>query len=395
MTDQAQRLLALDPKQSFIVSAPAGSGKTGLITQRLLRLLCVVENPEEILCITFTKKAASEMASRVQDALHQAAYQPKPTDSYQAQTWDLARAALARNTERNWGLLEMPTRLRIQTIDSFCRYIASQFALETSLGELPEPMENPEAMYQAAARAMLDCIEENSDTGTQLRVLVAHTGNDLSRCENLLADMLAKRDQWLPYIFGVKDNRQYFQQVIEQTARDQLEELAAALGPIAGELIAMADFAAAHLPENKPSPLAELSGIAALPPTDLKAVAQWRTLLGLLVTQDSDPNPRKTVTKAQGFPADEKQAKARMLELLSWYSNRPEVHELVVNCYHLPDADIALPQQALLDALGHLLPLLAGLLNQLFLQHNSCDYTAIMLASLQALEQSPEDGAVS
>ncbi|MGB0669634.1 MAG: UvrD-helicase domain-containing protein, partial [Porticoccaceae bacterium] len=127
----------------------------------------------------------------------------------------------------------------------------------------------------------------------------------------------------------------------------------------------------------------------------LKAVAQWRTLLGLLVTQDSDPNPRKTVTKAQGFPADEKQAKARMLELLSWYSNRPEVHELVVNCYHLPDADIALPQQALLDALGHLLPLLAGLLNQLFLQHNSCDYTAIMLASLQALEQSPEDGAVS
>ena len=395
MTDQAQRLLALDPQQSFIVSAPAGSGKTGLITQRLLRLLCVVENPEEILCITFTKKAAGEMASRVQEALYRAAYQPKPTDSFQAQTWELARAALARNTEQNWGLLEMPARLRIQTIDSFCRYIASQFALETSLGELPEPMENPEAMYQAAARAMLDCIEEDSDTGQQLQVLVAHTGNDLSRCENLLADMLAKRDQWLPYIFGVKDNRQYFQQVIEQTAHDQLEELAAALRPIAGELIAMADFAAAHLPDNKPSPLAELSGIEALPPTDLEAVAQWRTLLGLLVTQDRDPSPRKTVTKAQGFPADEKQAKARMLELLSWYSDRPDVHELVVNCLHLPDADIAAPQQALLDALGHLLPLLAGLLNQLFLQHNSCDYTAIMLASLQALEQSPEDGAVS
>ena len=137
MTDQAQRLEALDPQGSFIVSAPAGSGKTGLITQRLLRLLCSVQNPEEILCITFTKKAAAEMSSRVHSALQQAAYQPRPADNYLAQTWDLASEALARNTELNWGLLEMPARLRIQTIDSFCRYVASQFALETSLGELP------------------------------------------------------------------------------------------------------------------------------------------------------------------------------------------------------------------------------------------------------------------
>ena len=72
MTDQVQRLEALDPQGSFIVSAPAGSGKTGLITQRLLRLLCSVQNPEEILCITFTKKAAAEMSSRVHSALQQA-----------------------------------------------------------------------------------------------------------------------------------------------------------------------------------------------------------------------------------------------------------------------------------------------------------------------------------
>ena len=80
MTDQAQRLQALNPQQSFIVSAPAGSGKTGLITQRLLGLLCAVENPEEILCITFTKKAAGEMSSRVHSALQKAAYQPRPSD---------------------------------------------------------------------------------------------------------------------------------------------------------------------------------------------------------------------------------------------------------------------------------------------------------------------------
>ncbi|MBT6105229.1 MAG: UvrD-helicase domain-containing protein, partial [Porticoccaceae bacterium] len=282
MTDQAQRLKALDPQGSFIVSAPAGSGKTGLITQRLLRLLCSVQNPEEILCITFTKKAAAEMSSRVHSALQQAAYQPRPADNYLAQTWDLASEALARNTELNWGLLEMPARLRIQTIDSFCRYVASQFALETSLGELPEPMDNPESMYRAAARSVLDCIEEQSETGQQLQLLVAHTGNDLSRCEKLLADMLLKRDQWLPYIFGIRDNRQYFQQVIEQTVYDHLSQLEAALAPIAGELIAMADFAAGHLPEDTDSPLAQLAGIDQLPEPSLDGIAQWKTVLSLL-----------------------------------------------------------------------------------------------------------------
>ncbi len=76
VVDSAQRQMALDPTQSFIVSAPAGSGKTGLITQRVLRLLCSVENPEEILSITFTRKAAGEMSSRIHRALQAAAYEP-------------------------------------------------------------------------------------------------------------------------------------------------------------------------------------------------------------------------------------------------------------------------------------------------------------------------------
>jgi ATP-dependent helicase/nuclease subunit A len=393
MTDHTERLQALDPQQSFIVSAPAGSGKTGLITQRLLGLLCTVQNPEEILCITFTKKAAGEMASRVHSALRNAAYKPRPTDSYEAQTWELASAALARNKELAWGLLEMPARLRIQTIDGFCRYVASQFALETSLGELPEPIENPESLYEATAREMLDSIEEDSETGRQLRVLVAHTGNDMQRCEKLLADMLKKRDQWLPYIFHARDNHDYFQQVIEQTIGQNLLQLEIALAPIAGELLALADFAAQHLPENSDSDLAQLAGIEHLPEASLEGIAQWKLLLSLLVTQTY--SPRKKVDKNVGFPADKQEAKASMMELLAWYQEHTEIHEAVAHSCHLPDADITQPQQALLDALGHLLPLLAGQLNRLFLEKDTCDYTAIMLASLQALEQSPEDEVIS
>ena len=95
LDDSAARSAALDPTRSFIVEAAAGSGKTALLTQRFLVLITSVTAPEEVVAITFTRKAAAEMRGRVLAALNLAEAPPETSEVGRAQQ-DLARAVLAR-----------------------------------------------------------------------------------------------------------------------------------------------------------------------------------------------------------------------------------------------------------------------------------------------------------
>jgi len=108
-SDQAERDLALDPGRSVLVQAPAGSGKTTLLTERFLTLLREVDEPGQVVAITFTNAAAAEMRNRILD--HLRAAEPTP----------VARKVMERSDERDWRLLDLPAQLRITTIDSFCR----------------------------------------------------------------------------------------------------------------------------------------------------------------------------------------------------------------------------------------------------------------------------------
>src|SRR5690606_30754676 len=144
--DSDARAQALDPDNSFAVTAPAGSGKTGLLTQRILTLLQRVEHPEELLAITFTKKAASEMQERILLAL-EAAEQPQPEDAHQLRAWQLAQQVLKRDRECGWQLKNNPQRLRIQTIDGLCRRIAAELPFASTLGAMPQPLDDADAAY--------------------------------------------------------------------------------------------------------------------------------------------------------------------------------------------------------------------------------------------------------
>ena len=138
--DQHQRDLALDPTRSILVQAPAGSGKTTLLTERFLALLAEVDDPGQVVAITFTNAAAAEMRNRILDELRK----PEPSS--------LAQRALARSNALGWKLLDLPAQLRISTIDGFCRELALQQPLLSGLGGGLNVAEQPEDLYRRAAR---------------------------------------------------------------------------------------------------------------------------------------------------------------------------------------------------------------------------------------------------
>ena len=131
ISDSIQRAKALDSTKSFIVQAPAGSGKTEILTQRFLSLLACTQKPEEVLALTFTRKAACEMRSRIIDALIMT--KESIESSHQQKTFDLAKKVITRNNALNWNLLSNPSRLRILTIDALAANLLKQLSSISSL----------------------------------------------------------------------------------------------------------------------------------------------------------------------------------------------------------------------------------------------------------------------
>ncbi len=203
--DLLAREAALDPTRSYIVQAPAGSGKTELLIQRYLVLLASVAQPEEIAAITFTIKAAAEMRRRVLDALAEARTAECPAEPHRALTWRHARAALERDRAQGWRLGENAARLRIQTIDALCVSLTRQMPVLAAFGAQPEPLEDASALYREAARATLALLEEKGERSDRLATLLAHLDNNVKTVEDLLAGMLARRDHWLRKTTNAQD----------------------------------------------------------------------------------------------------------------------------------------------------------------------------------------------
>lgn len=193
----ARQIEAARPGASTWLSANAGSGKTRVLTDRVARLLLNGAAPQNILCLTYTKAAASEMQNRLFKRLGEWAM--TPDGPLRAQLRDLgvedgidgARLALARTLFAR--AIETPGGLKIQTIHSFCASLLRRFPLEARVS--PQFQE----MDERAQRLLTDeIVEELADTTAPdvIAELARHyTGEDFSK---LTDEVCRQRDRLLP-----------------------------------------------------------------------------------------------------------------------------------------------------------------------------------------------------
>lgn len=404
VADEHIRERALNPTESFIVQAPAGSGKTALLTQRFLALLAVAEvGPEECLAITFTRKAAAEMRDRIIQALEGARNPIPPEDLYEQKTWCLARAVLERDRILGWDLLHNSNRLKIQTIDAFCTGITRQMPILSRFGATPQITEDPNEFYQMAAENLLKAIETSDRWSESCRVLLSHLDNNLALATRLLAEMLSHRDQWLPYIgktFAISElqMRQRLEFGLETVIQESLAALVSYV-PVDSEvetLLALAEIAAVESEKlNIDSPIVHCRELHGTWPGDaLDDLPRWYGLAELLLTQEN--TLRKAVTKQQGFPAPSsfshaadkrhfKVMKERMQNCLKAFENHPLFLEKLRLLRECPPKVYTEEQWSVVSALMQLLPVLAAELTVVFQENNAVDFTEITLAAVKAL----------
>lgn len=399
--DSQARRDALDVTRSFIVQAPAGSGKTELLIQRYLCLLATVDEPEEVVAITFTRKAANEMQTRVVQALERAAAGATSEKEHEQLTLAAAARILARDRERGWQLLLSPRRMRIQTLDAFCASITRLLPVSSGLGGSMTTTADADMrrLYEEAATATLDWLPEAGPAPDAVSRVLTHLDNDVRVYVAYLARMLAKRDQWLEIVgSGRGDDPERVRAALEDNIAAQvraalrsLERRLRALGGPA-ELALLRYSGEQRSTDDAPHPLASLD-TADWPPTTPDGAAAWQAITGALIT--SGGSIRKRITKTEGFPpgdAGEKQAFAAWLEALAAEEG---LAELLVKVSELPPPAYDDEQWEILLALFDVLPLAVGELQRLFTSRGVTDHVEVAQAARAALGSVDEPGELA
>ncbi|MDP2810681.1 MAG: UvrD-helicase domain-containing protein [Rhodocyclaceae bacterium] len=389
--DTASRLRALEAG-SFIVEAPAGAGKTELLTQRVLMLLARVDEPEEIVAITFTNKAAAEMRHRILESLARAATNDLPAEPHKRITFDLARAALAASAERGWGLLDHPGRLRVTTIDAFCASLARQMPVLSRFGGEPRLAEDASRHYDEAARRALAWLEEDGPLADAVGRALTHLDNDAGRLAGLLAAMLARRDQWLRHALQSQPWEDAEAGLAALVALDLGRTADALPGRVQEALMPIAHYAAGNLADDHPlAPLRDWTRPLQAEPEEMPL---WRALTGLLLTDDD--TPRKQLNVKLGFPAKVSDAQKQALaEIIGGLSARDLA--ALAQVRRLPDPGYTEEEWATVAALANLLKLAAGELWTVFHEAGEADFIEVARRALQALgsAEAPTDLALA
>ncbi len=390
IADALIRDKALNPKQSFIVSAPAGSGKTELLIQRYLTLLAGCEKPEQVIMITFTRKAAAEVKERIFKALKNAKQNLPIQSEHEQNTRDRALAVLEQDKRQQWQLILTPYRLQIRTIDSFCYHLVQQMSLANGGNSVTAVIDDATDIYREAVVELFKYLSNQSQESELYQhyfELLKTYDNNLESIAAMLSSMLQNRFSWLSLLFKGQMNEQTILDNFKQYASLIIAQLRQELGAAIYELEELVVYASQNYPE--------FNGENILPSKldENTTIKQWQNVIQILLLT-KEGKWRKNINKNNGFPQKNKQ-KQQMLALLQELSIRTRLLPQLLQVGFLPDI-IAHTRWHHLHALTQLLPHLVAILNNLFEARGCCDHSAITTSALSALEreQSPTDLAL-
>lgn len=366
--DIAARAGAIDPSRSILLQAPAGSGKTAVLTQRFLRLLCTVDEPQAILAITFTRKAAAEMRERVMRALRGDVPDTEPCARELRQ---LAANALRHAATRDWKLLQDPGALRIQTIDSFDYWLASQLPVAARAGGTLTVMEAAGELYRRAARRTLVDGEADAQLADDIELLFERFDNNWNLLERLLAQMLKQRSHWLRYVVG-------------HEPRLLCERINASLAAIIGTRLAAAQRL---VPRALAARAAALPGVGDLD-ADPRHLPAWQRLGSLALT---DRGWRRSLSAPHlGAGYEEPAARLALRSCIELLAGIAGLEAALREVMPLPAPLLSATEAGAIAALSRVLARAAAELHLEFAASGRVDYTYIAGAAREALSAASE-----
>lgn len=389
ISDLDARAAALDRQRSFIVQAPAGSGKTGLLVYRILTLLASVDQPQKVLAITFTRKATAEMRARLQALLHCAEQGVCSEDIFEQQGIALAQDVLAQDKKYQWNLLDSPHQLQILTIDAFSAKLAGSMPWLSRLGDRPRTTDQAGAHYAAAVENLLsELLNDDSALSEPLRTVLLELDFNYNRARQLFASMLAKRDQWLRHL--VSNDLSKLRAHIEHAWQSLANEQAAQLYDLVGdheleELLELGRAAAANI-EVKAGKESLLAGFDNFDRSArLFGIAQWQALRNMLLTGKGDW--RKQVTKNIGFLPGTQMKDTLVDRLEGFREGSEDLRLALIETDSLPNASFSDDDWQQLIALESVLKSLAARLQLRFRSVGECDHSEVTQRANLALQE--------
>jgi ATP-dependent exoDNAse (exonuclease V) beta subunit len=387
--DQLERQRALDPNQSILVQAPAGSGKTDLLARRFLRLLGEVDEPGQVVAITFTNAAAAEMRHRILAELEKATANPVP-EAEESSMAALAHRALLHSQALGWKLLDLPAQLRISTIDSFCRELALQQPLLSGLGGGLNIADQPEELYRRAARETLRKVDQTgSALGTAIEDLLQWRDNGWQEMENLLVEMLASRDRWMHGFVLEREPdwdtlRERLERPFAHAVHDALIKLSGLLDLVPGareEALELARFACEEPGGNSPHELAECAEFPSAPfPEGIESAHDFFISLSeFMQTQKGSWRSERGLKTSDGFPSTPrgKTGKARFAALIAKLAAIPGLETALAAVRNLPSTGYTEEEWVIVKACFTLLREAAGELQVAFAEAGAVDFTEV------------------